>query len=97
MRIRLHEYYIGHASNERVIEPGDYEEEDPGLHGADPAYLVAIGKAVIIADEADSTFVLNSDDDVVLIERQSDADAPTAAEAASGVKAGPVHRGRKRG
>lgn len=48
-RIYLPTYYIGHASNEQMIEPGVYAPGDAGLRGADAAYLVAIGKAEIVA------------------------------------------------
>lgn len=49
MLIKLLTYYIGHASNEQMIEPGVYAPGEAGLRGADAAYLVAIGKAEIVA------------------------------------------------
>lgn len=81
-RIYLPTYYIGHASNEQMIEPGVYAPGAAGLRGADAAYLVAIGKAEIVAlAEPDDNAEPDADpddeptDDVGSVDDSADPDA----------------------
>lgn len=77
--IFLPDYYIGHASNEQRIEPGLYAPGDPGLHGADAEYLVRIGKAWFVEDEAhrvDPTAVVGSEDTASSMEPDEHGDDP---------------------
>lgn len=79
MKIFLPDYYIGHASNEQRINSGLYAPGDPGLHGADAEYLVRIGKAWFVEDEAhrvDPTAVVGSDDTASVMEPDENGDDP---------------------
>ena len=52
MRIRLPDFYSGVPSGNRMISPGDYDEDDPRLYGTG-SYLVRTGHAVALEDEAE--------------------------------------------
>jgi hypothetical protein len=48
--IRLLEYYSGRLTNERLIAPGDYEDDDPALFGLRDRLLEMRAAVVLTVD-----------------------------------------------
>ena len=50
MRVKLNDFYSGVPSNNRMIYPGEYEDNDPRLYDL-ATYLVKTGHALVLESE----------------------------------------------